>query len=589
MTPIRLAALLAIMLFTFTACSKEEPEPLGADSGNPLLAYVPEGTPYLGGNLEPTPQNVVDSFLEKFEPVTAAMQNELVKVRAEIEANPDHANQESKLILAILQELDGKLNRPGMESLGFDLQAYQVFYGVGPYPVIRFTLKDAAALQATVQRVLNNADLSAPQMEFQGQSYWKIPAGNDAHQTDLPVSLYIAILQDHMAMGVIPEKLESEMLPSFLGKQSAAATDAGKRLADLNSKYGYKPYFSAVLDLNLLADEFFNPDTVLARSLDAQHAAELANFSDQCKAEFRQIIGNTPRMIMGSTEMTPDTIGIQYRAETPSVLADELMGLLAKIPMAPELSSRLLEFSFGIKVGATRDFLREKLAAITESPYQCKHLLELNDYATRAQIQLEQPIPPFVNNFRGLRLSLSSISMGQGMPYSGQGLLGIFVEQPEMFVGMAQMFLPDLSALSLVKGEPPVPLPPSLIPVPDIVAFAALSDTAIGVSIGAGEETGLVPFLNEKANDKGILLSANYDAGAYMDFADSMSETMNDLAAQDADEMADGEGIESEQHQMAMDIAEAIQQSYRNVAGRSMLDVRFTKDGLAVDDKMTFK
>jgi len=590
MTPIRLAAVVAIMLFMLSACGQDDSQTGTSGSDNSLLAYVPNGTPYLGGNLEPTPDTVVDGFLAKMEPVMATVQVELVKVRAEIEANPESAGGHSKLILALLQEFDGKLNRSGLESLGFDLQAYQVYYGVGPYPVARMTLKDAAVFKATVQRVLDNAGISAPQLDFEGQAYWKIPAGDhDDDYSDWPVSLLIAILPDHMAVGVMPESLEAEMLPAFLGKQIPENTDAAERLAALNGQYDYTPYFTGVLDLNLLADEFLNPGTVLARSLDAGHAAELAAISPQCKTEFRQIIANSPRWVMGSTALTDDTIGLQYLFETPPSLAQELMALLADIPMADALSTRVLEFAFGIKVGATRDFLREKITSITEVPYQCEHLQEMNDYAVQGLAQLQQPIPPFVNNFRGLRLSLSSIIMGGSIPYSGAGLLAVYVDQPEMFVGMAQMFLPDLSAISLVKGDPPVPLPASMIPVPDVVAFAALSDNAIGVSVGAGEEGGLLPFLDEKANDKGVLLSVNYDAAAYMDFNDSMSSAFEAAkAVEDLDDDA-ADAVIREQEQKALEIAEAVQNSYREVVDRSMLDVRFIEEGVAIDSTMTFK
>ena len=591
MSSIRLAAMSAILLFTLSACGRDDSSAGSSGSANGLLAYVPAGTPYLGGNLEPTPSEVVDGILQKMEPMTDTLQLQLARVKAQIETHPEYAGAESKLLLALLQELDGKLNRPGLESLGIDLQSYHVVYGMGPYPVMRMSLKDSAALKATIQRVLDNAGIPSPEMDYQGQPFWKIPAGSQRRNHDLPISLYVAILPDHMAIGVIPERLEAELLPAFLGKELPGSSDADERLAALNQQYEYLPYFTGVLDLNLLADEFFNPGTILARSLDEEHAGELADISEQCKVEFRQIIANAPRLVMGTTDLQADVIGVQYLAETPPALAGELVELLAEIPMASALSTRLLELSFGIKVGATRDFLREKATAITAAPYQCEHLLELNDYAAQGLDKLQQPIPPFVNNFRGVRLSLSSLSMGGSLPYEAAGLLAVYVVQPEMFVGMAQMFLPDLSALNLVKGEPPVPVPTSLIPVPDIVAFAALSDTAIGVSVGSGEESGLLPFLNEKANDRGILLSANYDAAAYMDFTENMSDTMEALAAQEEDGSAGDEDDEfaREQEQMARDIARAVQQSYRSVVDRSLLDIRFTADGVVVDSKMTFK
>jgi hypothetical protein len=176
----RLATLLVISLFTLAACSKEEEAATSAGPGdvvrNSLLSYVPVATPYLGGNLAPTPNDIIDSFLKRLEPVAATAHAQLEELKAKSQANPEAVDQASRLGLAVLQELDGKLNRAGLESLGLDLQGQHVFYGVGIFPTARVELGDAQALKATVQRVLDTAGITAPQKEFQGLQYWQVSA-----------------------------------------------------------------------------------------------------------------------------------------------------------------------------------------------------------------------------------------------------------------------------------------------------------------------------------------------------------------------------------------------------------------------------
>jgi hypothetical protein len=285
---------------------------------------------------------------------------------------------------------------------------------------------------------------------------------------------------------------------------------------------------------------------------------------------------------MGSTELKPNAIGMQYVVETEPAIAQQLLALVADLPLPAALSSRLLEFSFGLKVGPVRDFLRDKAMAVTQAPYQCEHLQSLNDFAAESQEQLDKPMPPLVNNFRGLRLSLSKLKMGETMPAAMEGLLAVHVEQPEMFVGMAQMFLPDLSTLNLVKGDPPVQLPANLLPMPDAVAFAAMSESALGVSIGAGEENALLPYLEQKSSANGTLLAVNYDTAAYLDFTDGLSDAMEDHLADMEDEAEEYSGVVKQ-------IAEAIQQSYKAVADRSEISLKFTEDGVVMDSRMTFK
>ena len=144
-------------------------------------------------------------------------------------------------------------------------------------------------------------------------------------------------------------------------------------------------------------------------------------------------------------------------------------------------------------------------------------------------MQLNEPMPPFVNNFRGVRVSLNEIMMNQeSIPENARGHLAVHVDKPEMFVGMAQMFLPDLSNLAITPGDPPVRLPESLVPVPGIVAFAAMSSDAIGLAVGEQEETSLPEFLSRDAGPEGMFLSAGYDMAAYLDYTQNLGTQYQD-------------------------------------------------------------
>ncbi|MSQ98713.1 MAG: hypothetical protein EXR85_05380 [Xanthomonadales bacterium] len=590
MNSLRLAVLLSIALFTLSSCGKEEEAPTSADAGdgphNSLLSYVPAGTPYLGGNLAPAPNDVIDSFLKRLEPAAATAQAQLDELKAQMEASPDGADPASRLGLAVLHELDGKLNRAGLESLGLDLQGQQVFYGMGVFPTARVELGDAQALKATVQRVLDATGITEPQQEFQGVAYWKVAAESDPSQGKLPVSVYIAILEDHIAFSIFPDSGQTELLPLFLGLKKPDTSDAETRLKAVQSKYGYTPYFAAVADMSLLADELLSPDALFVRSAGDWYTKELAGLGDQCKSEFREIIGHTPRLVMGSTELTANAIGMQYVVETQPDQALQLIGLLADVPMGTAASNRLLEFAFGLKVGAVRDFLLAKATAVTASPYQCEQLQDLNAQATATLAKLNEPLPPLVNNFRGLRLSLNQLSMGQSsVPEAAAGLLAVHVDQPELFVGMAQMFLPDLSSLKLVKGEPPVQLPQTMIPLADTVAFAALTESAIGIAMGADEEKALVPYLEQSAATNGTFLSVSYDSAAYLDFTSKLQDGLEEFTEQ-ADETADPE---AGQQGPVKTVSEAMRQAYANAVDRSQIDARFTEQGLLIDSRMTFK
>jgi hypothetical protein len=585
MSYMRLTALALATLMALGACGKKSDEsPTAAHNAasNKLLLHVPADTPYLFANLEPVPEDVIDTYLTRLQPLLDSMQAQLSSARTDFEASDGEypSAPPTRLAHALLVELDGKLSRSGLESLGFDLRSEKVIYGLGAFPVIRLGLSNSAVLRSTILRVMKHADITATEQEFQGVSFWRISDGNTA---ETPAGLYISILQDHLAIGLFPPMAETELLPVFLGLEMPADSDAQTRLAHLNKTHDYTPYGSGILDVRRLADQFIRPDTLTSRMTAATGVFDPATLSQECVTEIHEIIDNAPRMTMGVQELTSSAIAFQYRLETPKTLASQLMGLVSKIPVANELSDRILEFSFGMRFGPVREFLREKVSAIVEDPFQCEHLQDLNDSAVQTLAKLNEAVPPFINNFLGVRASLSEIMMNQdSIPENARGHLAIHVEKPEMFVGMAQMFLPDLSALAITPGKPPVRLPESLVPRPGMVAYAAMSSDAIGLAVGEGEEDGLPDFLNRDANPQGTFLSASYDMAAYFDY----SGKFRDLHQGHGDDHGDQNSMHAES---ATEFHHAAATAFRDMADRSYSTLRFTPQGFVAENRMTFK
>jgi hypothetical protein len=584
MTQLRtLIAALAILLVA-NACGKSE-DPVSAvpDAGsNDLLAYVPADTPYLAANLESIPENVLDSYLAKAQPVLDAMQDQLSQARQNMEAdgNAGAVDPSERVAHALLSELDGNLNRAGLEGMGFDLRAHKVVYGVGAFPVVRLGLSDSNALRATVLRVLENADVSAPELDYQGVSYWKV---SDDDPSDVPAGLYISILEDHVAFGILPTVAEAELLPAFLGLDMPAQNDARNRLASLNQAQGYEPYGTGILKTHALIDALVQPDSLVGRAMAASTQVSHPPLTPECISEMHGLADNAPRMTMGVQELTENLVAMQYRVETPESLAGQLMGLVSEIPMVDALSGKIVEFAFGLKFGPVRDFLVEKATAITANPYQCEHLARLNDQAAEGLAKLGQPMPPFLNNFRGIRVSLTEYIMGrEAIPETARGHLALHVEQPQMLVGMAQMLVPDLAELAMTPGDPPVRLPQNMIPTPGIVAYAAMSSDAIGIAVGEGEEQGLPAFLDEENGPEGMFMSASYDMSAYLEYKELFADQVGN-AYQVPD---DSHGAHSAG---ANEIEEAAAAAFRDVADRNTTTLSFTNEGLEIDNHITFK
>lgn len=578
MKKIRLTTtLLALMFIAGCGNNDEASGTSNGSSSNELLSFVPADTPYVVANLEPVPEAVIDSFLARLQPVLDTMQTELSEARTELESQEDHPG--SLLVQALLTEFDGKLSRPGLESLGFDLNSRRVLYGMGAFPVIRVGLSDAQVFRDSIMRVMDNAELTAPELEFQGVSYWRL---TEDHDDGVSPGIYISIFDDHLALSMFPVMAETELLPAFLGLELPADSSAQARLEKLNQAHGYTGYGSGILDVRKLADQFMSTDTIAGRAMAASGGFDPATLSQECVTEIHGIIDHAPRMTVGVRELSETVFTAQYRLETPSTLARRLIGLVSRIPAADQTSDRILELAFGMRFGPVRDFLREKVTAIVSDPYQCEYLVDLNDGASDALLKLDQPMPPFLNNFQGIRVSLSEILMNQdSLPENSRGQMALHVEQPQMLVGMAQMLVPDLESLPLKPGEAPVRLPEQMIPVPGLVAFAAMTDNAIGLAVGEGEEAGLTAFLDRKAGPEGMFFSASYDMAAYLEYSEKLGDyyqvTQN------------SENYGQSPNDAVNELGEAISSAIRQMADRSDSSMSFTPEGLVIENHMTFK
>lgn len=600
----RLVALFLVSTLALTACGKDNSTETSATEAsnsagkNSLLALVPADTPYLGGSLQPMPDAVIDSYIQRFEPAIASLQLELDKARMKLEKNPEQLADEpmARIAHAILIEVDGKLSRSGLESLGLEVGGQSVAYGISAFPVLRTSLSDAATLRATVQRVLDNAEVEAPVLEFQGQSYWRFVP--DLHEDDEAADVifsddedtvdrkeafgfYFAILDDHMVFGVLPVFAEASFLPALLALEKPDSSAAENTIKAINQKFDYTPYWTGTMEFQKLANELTNPDSLAGQFISRSGHDLTAINSDPCRQEISSMIAHTPRAYSGIKEFSETAVGSQVVVETESSLAAELIALVSDVPVANAKSKFLAELALGLKTGPLRDFLRNKATAIVEQPYQCEALAQMNEYAQQASDQLNQPLPPMVNNLLGLRVAISRFGRGEAAPESAEGMIALHVTQPEMLIGMAQMLLPNLADLNMAAGEPPVRVPAEMIPMPDMVLYAAQSKSAIGISVGEGEQNALIDFINRQGKANGTFLSVNYDTATYLEMTGQLGPD-NDFDDHDNHDADDGDFN-------VMNIPKEFQKAQQQIADRTDTRLSFGKDGFIIDSKTSFK
>lgn len=570
---IRISTLMAAALLLLSACKGEGEQ---AAAQNPLLKHVPADTPYLFTNLEPTPREVVDAYLARFTPSLELAQSMLDDIQVEIHSdNPEH--RQARLLIAVMNELDGKLNREGIESLGFSLESHKALYGMGAFPVLRFALKDAAALRATIGRIEAASGMTFPSVSTGDVEYWRLT--DDGEQA----GVYIAILDGHVAMSMFPAAAEAEFLPALLGQSMPPDPIDGGAMAAFNRDRGFGDYGSGYLDLQRMAAELLDGNSTTLSNLQGLHHFDPESLDPVCVAEVRNLVAQAPRLTMGTTELTANAIAIKFQLELNATLAGQLAGLVADVPVADDSTGTMFAAALGLRVGRLKDFLVGKATAVSDAPYQCDRFDGLNKAASDALAQLSQPMPPFIGNLNGFRLSLDEIDFDNPSPETARGMVSLEVEKPQMLVGMAQMFVPGVDQLGLEPGADPVELPEELLSmaVEGMHVYAAMSKDSIGIALGADQQAGLADFMAAAGDNDGTFFSVSYDMAAHMEFQGRMRERVMG--------MQEGDGAEAAQFEEMANTLKTLEAAYRDMLGRARLDMRFTPAGVEIENRMTFK
>jgi hypothetical protein len=573
---------LATGTLLLAACGQTDPE---ADAAaNTLLRYVPADTPFVLANLEPVPADVVDAYIDRMAPVLAQFETALGGFREDIESGNTDLDDPRALAVAeaVLAEFEGKLDRQGMESLGLSLEQISAAYGHGLFPVMRVGLGDPVKVRAMIDRVQARSGVEIPEFDHQGQAYWK------AADPESPMALFIAIIDDHVAFAAAPDAESQAFLPVFLGQElpdtSLAASGA---LGKLNRDKSFEPYGSGYLDLSRVVDELFDPNSQTAAWMARMGDFDPAAVDPACEREARLVTTFVPRIVAGTTEVTANAVGMRYQVETNPLLGGQLAGLVGDVPPAGSDPSRMATFSMNLQMGRVTEFLRNSANAMAAVPFQCPQLQDLNQQVQQLAQNLNQPMPPFIGNLKGMRAEFSEFDAANPSPERMRGLVSLEMESPQMVIGMASMMIPGFEELQIEPGADPVEVPRELMTVvtPEFEVYAVMGKSAIGISLGRGESDGLRAFLDQDGDVDDVFLSLEYDGKALARMQRQSIAAYEEAARQDTSLAAP----DDQAGEVPGDIdLEALAADYEALLGRTRFEFRFDGEGLTIDNRQTF-
>jgi hypothetical protein len=458
------------------------------DVKSSLFERIDADSAYLIANLEPLPEAVSEKWWAPLELLAESNRKQYEAMADEF----DHPMLSA--LLGELMEIDG---REAFEARGLHGNGFWALHGLSLYPALLWQLSDREAFSATLERVADKAGMELPWRGIGDQEILWIDLGE--------FGLALHHNDQFLSVALIPDDMSFLRRVADLDRPAQAYNPDD--LARFNRERGYMPQTSGFVEYSLLLERLLDDDDELAAP--ARLAAGMQDLiaDPACSAELNALIERFPRLSTGYHHLAHNEIGTTVRIETERSLGERLSAI-ADSPVKLEGDPSAM-FSGGVAFNlvSARDFARETVSAWVDNPPQCQLFANIRDNATNWQLAVNRPIPPMVTNLQGMRFKVDDLQFGDSMKVTNASAsLAVFMRNPQMIIGMAQMFSPELAELGLKPGGEPQPLPAGMIPnMPDANAWIAMGSNSIGLAVGEEQKDRLNALLEPGQADTAIV------------------------------------------------------------------------------------
>lgn len=482
----------------------------------PLFAHVPADTPYVLASFEPVSLDYYAKMKDGFGTFFSKMISKK-KRASKYDYDPDGAPAEAddELFDVLVEELSGKMDAKGFESLGLSATPRFALYGLGLAPVVfRIEIKDEKVLMATIERIATKAGMTLPPQETKdGKSFWR-------HVDDDKTAI-IGIIDNHLVVGGGPTKEVDAKLGLILGTEKPAQSMAnGKALIDVMTKHGFGPNLIGYVDTRKVAAQ--------AVALSDKQLPQV------CIAEIDRIAAKVPRLVLGYTEISVKRAagGIVLELE-PGLLA-EVAALKTEVPgLGAAMSDKpLMAFGGGIDLAKAQALLQKTVSSMGKLGDLCQSM-EMARKAGDVLETLNQPLPEPFKKVTGAVIALHAFKMGRRTPEKVDGFAMLTSTAAKELYDFAKDQAPPIDKLGITADGKlnKLAIPGGFIPF-DV--FAGVGDKAIVIAAGDKGRALGEKGMNGTANGKAPFLVATYDYGRFAELQAELQK-MNSYGDDDED------------------------------------------------------
>ena len=499
------------------------------------LAFAPADTPYVVANLD-----VLDDDTRKALLTQADMQlpSQLAQLNAAADQMAKKDPDGARLMHALAAEFNGKTIETFAQNAGLDLKGYSALYGIGLSPVLRIGLSDPKAFDGFVGRLETAYGKKLDVASVGAQSYRKYTFAASGTEAIL------AMVGKQAVVSLLPADTSPTLLRQALGldRPQKNLQDDG-RLVTLAKDKGYQKWLVGDLDLTRALPLAMGGNDPLFSAILKAHAAAISaktgepianqlQTAPSCAAEAGRIAARVPAVSFGYTQLDAGHQDVRFDVALAEDISKAFVGLKVEMPGLGSTGTAPFDLSLALPVAPLRTFWSAQADAVAAKPFTCPALTDLNDsFAKLSPAMQKAAIPPF-GDMLGLRIALDTLvpSQNGGLPkFTGRIVLG--TNNPAGLLAMGQMMVSALAQLKVTNDAKPHALPKDMTDLLEQPAWIAMSDKALALGVGAGEDTKLGDTLDAPTGDAGQMTRMHLSGAMYLDWLQLMEQKADSLAA----------------------------------------------------------
>jgi len=502
---------------------------------NAPLAFVPADTPYAVANLATLDDDTRTALLAQADAQLPAQLAQLDAVADDVAArDPDT----ERLLHAFGAELKGKTVEAFAAHAGIDVKGRAVFYGLGLAPVLRFDLSDPAMFEEFIGRLETAYGKKLDTAQEGKQAYRRHVS------TASGTEVILAIVGKQAVVALLPDTATPALLRQALGldRPQESLQDAG-RLKTLAKAKGYQDWLVGQLDLTralpLLAsgnDPLFGAiEKARAQAESAKTGEPVANqlqTSPSCATDAARIAARVPALSFGYTRLDPKHQDARFDVSLAADISEAFAKLKVDLPGLGTTGTSPFDLSIALPVMSLRTFWSAQADAVAAKPFTCPMLVDLNDEFAKLGAAMQQAaIPPF-GDMLGLRVAMDTLATAKNTSLPAfSGRIVLATSNPAGLLATGQMMVPSLARLKLATDGKPVSLPQDLANMLGQPAWLAMSQHALAIGIGPGEDTRLAETMSTPVGDAGRMLRMHLNGAMYLSWLQLMEDKADSLAA----------------------------------------------------------